>query len=364
MSRKVFALRIDVDIATRIGGFNLRCAFTAPIKGTCAVFGKSGSGKTSLLRCMAGLDRKCKGRICIGNEIWQDEREAKFIPPHRRAVGYVFQNGVLFERLNVRENLQYGLKRISVSNRRITFDNAVSLLGLSSLLSRYPATLSGGEKQRVAFGQAVLTSPSLLLLDEPVSALDRNSKNEVLLFLEKIRDEFNLPIIYVSHSQDEVSRLADYLVVLEAGNVVMQGPMDLLSADPRSPLTREPEAGVTITGHVLSHDDQYSLTYLSCGWGRVAIAKLDVASGTMFRLNIKARDVTISLAPPVESSVLNSLPAVVTSVTDNGPAHALVCLKSADTPLIAHITRKSAQTLRLKSGGRVYANVKSVALVE
>ena len=240
----------------------------------------------------------------------------------------------------------------------------MTLLGISPYLRRAPATLSGGEKQRVALCRAVLTSPDLLLLDEPVSALDEKNKDEQLVFIERLRDELSVPIIYVSHSVAEVSRLADHLLVMEGGSISMAGPLEKLLADPRCPLTRGSEAGVTVKGTMVAHDREYCLTGLSCGEGTLSVALRDDRPGSVVRIGIKARDVSISLSRPTDTSVLNSLPAVVTNVADDGPVHSLVFLASGTTHLIAHITRKSACSLGLKPGKRVFANIKTVAIDE
>jgi molybdate transport system ATP-binding protein len=355
---------IDIDLRATIGTFTLCAAFKAPKRGICAVFGKSGSGKTALLRCISGLNRSCRGHVRLGDETWHDDTQELFLPAHRRRVGYVFQEAMLFPHLDVRHNLRYGMKRVARSDRKVGFDDTVTLLGLEQFLTRKPSTLSGGEKQRVALGRALLVSPRLLLLDEPVSALDRQGKAEVLSYVEHIRDQLDLPMLYVSHSVDEVSRLADHLVVMEQGAVLMAGPMESMRANPACPLTHGSEAGVTLSTTVLEHDEQYHLTYLSCGGGRIAVSRLEGTPGSRFRLAIKARDISISLSRPAGSSVLNSIPAIVTQVADDGPAHCLVCLSSEETPLVAHITRKSARLLNLSVGQAVFANVKSVALDE
>lgn len=355
---------IDIDLRATFGVFSLHAAFKAPKNGICAVFGKSGSGKTALLRSIAGLNHSCHGHVRVGDETWHDDTQRMFLPVHRRRVGYVFQEATLFPHLDVRHNLLYGFSRIAQGDRRVEFEKTVTLLGLAPFLSRRPSTLSGGERQRVALGRALLVSPRLLLLDEPVSALDRQGKREVLSYIEHIRDRLDLPMLYVSHSVEEVSRLADYLVVMEEGAVKMAGSMESMRTNPDSPLTHGSEAGVMISTTVLEHDDDYHLSYLSCGGGRIAVSRLEGTPGSVFRIAIKARDISISLSRPVGSSVLNSIPAVVTQVADDGPAHSLVCLSAEDTPLVAHITRKSARVLNLAVGQAVYANVKSVALDE
>jgi molybdate transport system ATP-binding protein len=357
-------MSIDLSVTSRRGHFTLSVSCTVPDKGISAIFGKSGCGKTSLLRCIAGLDTNCCGRIRIGDECWQDDQTKRFVPPYRRAIGYVFQDAMLFGHMNVEKNLRYGWMRVPPDARRTGFDDIVGLLGLAPFLERSPSTLSGGERQRVALGRTVLTSPRLLLLDEPVSALDRKSKDEVVQVIERVRDELGIPILYVSHSAEEVSRLADHLLVMEGGGISMAGPMKEMRTNPRCPLTHGSDAGVTVAATVTGHDREYCLTNLSCGEGSLAVALRDDKPGRTVRIGIKARDVAISLSRPVDSSVLNSLPVLVTQVADDGPAHALVCLTSGDTQLVAHITRKSARSLQLAPGKRVYANIKTVAIDE
>jgi molybdate transport system ATP-binding protein len=358
------AMSIEIALSSRRGEFALNVSCSVPSRGITALFGPSGCGKTSLLRCIAGLDASCRGHIIVGGECWQDDGRQWFVPSFRRTVGYVFQESVLFDHMTVEQNLRFGWSRVPPEKRRIGFDDAVTLLGLSPFLHRVPATLSGGEKQRIALCRAVLTSPDLLLLDEPVSALDDKNKDEQLMFIERLRDEVSLPIVYVSHSIAEVSRLADHLLVMKDGAISMAGPMEALLADPRCPLTRGSEAGVTVKGTVIAHDREFCLTSLSCGEGTLSVALRDDRPGSMVRIGIKARDVSISLSRPSDSSVLNSLPVVVTHVADDGPVHALLCLASGETRLIAHITRKSAHSLGLAPGKRVFANIKTVAIDE
>ena len=352
------------SFSARLGGFSLEGAFDGPGNGITALFGHSGSGKTTLLRCIAGLE-KAEGRLEVNGEVWQDQDV--FVPVHRRALGYVFQEASLFPHLSVRRNLEFGWKRTAQSERRVAFEQAVELLGVEPLLPRNPAGLSGGERQRVAIARSLLTSPRLLLMDEPLSALDERSKQEILPYLERLHSDLALPVVYVSHSLSEVARLADYMVWMEQGRVSAQGPLaEVLSRFDLEAAEAE-EAGVVIDAVVAVHDEKYHLTGIESPWGRLWVKKMDAAVGQRARVRLPARDISLSLLPERASSILNVWSAQVVSIGDAGPGQVLVRMRQPEDerapPIIARITRRSADVLGLTAGKRVYARIKSVALM-
>jgi len=345
------------------GSFVLDAEFAAPGRGVTALFGPSGSGKTSLLRCIAGLER-ARGHLTINGERWQDDARGVFVPTHRRPLGYVFQEASLFPHLSVRGNLEYGWKRIASAERRVAFEQAVELLGIARLLDRSPTRLSGGERQRVAIARALLTSPRLLLMDEPLSALDQASKADILPYLERLHDELSIPVLYVSHLVDEVARLADYMVFLEQGRVRAAGPINELLTRLDLPLAHADESEALIDATVAAHDEEFQLTYVDFPGGRVSIARQPFPIGHPVRVRIRARDVSLTLERQEHTSILNIFPARVLDVADDTPSQVMVRLDAAGAVLLARITRKSAAALGLERGARVYAQVKSVALFE
>ena len=346
-----------------LGEFRLDAGFEAPGRGVTALFGPSGSGKTTLLRCLAGLERASNGYLEVNGEIWQDDSKGIYLPTHRRPLGYVFQEASLFPHLSVRRNLEYGWKRIPAAQRRVGFDQAVELVGIGPLLARDPARLSGGERQRVAIARALLVSPDLLLMDEPLAALDLASKGEILPYLERLHDELSIPVLYVSHSPDEVARLADYMVLMEKGRSLASGPLKDMLARLDIPLAHGDEAGVVIDMVVGEHDETYHLTRLDFAGGGISVARQPHALGHRMRLRIHARDVSLALERHSDSSILNILPARVVEVADENPAQVVVRLDAEGVPLLARITRKSSALLGLEPGMAVFAQVKSVALL-
>ncbi|SCZ55664.1 molybdenum ABC transporter ATP-binding protein [Thiohalomonas denitrificans] len=355
---------LRASFVTRLGGFSLEAAFNGPGVGVTALFGHSGSGKTTLLRCIAGLER-AQGYLEVNGEVWQDRKT--FLPVHRRSLGYVFQEASLFPHLSVRRNLEFGWKRIARSERRVAFEQAVELLGIEPLLPRNPSSLSGGERQRVAIARALLTSPRLLLMDEPLSALDERSKQDILPYLERLHGELALPVIYVSHSLTEVARLADYMVWMEQGCVSAQGALAEVLSRFDLEASEAEEAGAVIDAVVAVHDHPYHLTGLDSPWGRLWVKQMDAIPGRRVRVRLPARDISIGLVPDRDSSILNVWSAQVDSVGDAAPGQVLVRLRQPDDeqapPIIARITRRSADALELSEGRRVYARIKSVALM-
>lgn len=348
---------------TSLGEFRLNAQFSVPAVGVTALFGQSGSGKTTVLRCIAGLERVGEGYLRVGDECWQDESRRFFRPPHKRPIGYVFQEASLFPHLDVRANLEYGLRRVPPSQRRITMEQAVAWLGLGPLLARDPARLSGGERQRVAIGRALLTSPRLLLMDEPLSALDQRSRREILPYLEGLHAELAIPVIYVSHAADEVARLADHIVLMQAGRVTGAGPLTDMLTRLDLPLAHEEDAKSVFDATVAWHDNEHELTYLRFAGGEIALPLEAVEVGAHARVCIQARDVTLALSLPVNSSVLNSFVARVVEIRPERPGQVMVRLAVAGTPMLARVTRKSVANLALAPGKEVYVQVKGVALV-
>jgi molybdate transport system ATP-binding protein len=357
-------MSLDIDIAHDFGGFSLQAKF-ACAPGLTALFGRSGSGKTTLVNAIAGLLRPQHARIGINGRTLLDTSAGIFVPPHRRRIGYVFQDARLFPHLTVRHNLLFG-RFFARRTDNIDFNHVVDLLGIAHLLQRRPATLSGGEKQRVAIGRALLSRPELLLMDEPLASLDGARKDEILPYLERLRDELRLPIVYVSHAIAEVSRLADTVVLLSDGRVQAVGSVEDLTARlDLFPLTGRYEAGAVLTATLTRHDDAWGLSVLQMQAGEILVPRLEGrALGTVLRIRIRARDVTLALAPPSDTSALNILPGKVSElkVSSEGGPQVEVRLDCNGDALLARITRLSAERLGLEPGKTVYAMIKSVAL--
>lgn len=345
-------------------GFTLDVCLQLPGRGVSALFGPSGSGKTSCLRAIAGLERNANGRVEINGERWQDSTSGRFLPPHQRPIGYVFQDANLFAHLSVKQNLEFGMKRVARAERRVAWDQAIELLGIGHLLDRNSQRLSGGERQRTAIARALLTSPRLLLLDEPLAALDVKRKQEILPYLERLHDELEIPVIYVSHAPDEVARLADYLVLLDEGRVVAQGGLQEILARLDLPTAFGDDAGVVVGSVVAGHDADYHLTRLAFPGGEVLVARREEAVGQHLRFRVHARDVSLALEKAEGTSISNLLPARVEQVVAAETlAHVLVRLDAQGTPLLARITRRSADQLQVQPGKTLWAQIKAVALL-
>jgi molybdate transport system ATP-binding protein len=343
--------------------FQLKIRFNIPSHGITALIGPSGSGKTTLLRCIAGLERTRPGFLQVHGQCWQDESRQIFLPTHQRPLGYVFQEPSLFPHLTVQKNLEYGFRRTPPTQRQVSFDEAVTLLGVAPLLARQPDRLSGGERQRVAIARALLTSPKLLLMDEPLAALDTQSKTEILPYLEKLHEKLSIPILYVSHSLPEVMRLADYLLVMEQGQLMAQGPLLEVLTRLDLALSHTPDAGAVIEATVMEHDEEFHLSYLEFRGGRISLRREDLPLGSLVRVVINARDVSLALDNEVHSSILNTFQATVLEIQEETPGQWLVKLDVAGVSLLARITKKSGKLLNLHIGMTVYARVKSVALL-
>ncbi|MBH8610017.1 molybdenum ABC transporter ATP-binding protein [Pseudomonas mohnii] len=347
-------------------GFHLDVDLQLPGRGVTALYGHSGSGKTTCLRCIAGLEKADQGFIQVNDEVWQDSERKIFVAPHKRALGYVFQEASLFTHLSVLANLEFGLKRIPKPQRRVDMAHATELLGIGHLLDRHPQHLSGGERQRVGIARALLTSPKLLLMDEPLAALDAQRKGEILPYLQRLHDELDIPVLYVSHSQDEVARLANHLVLLSNGKALASGPIGQTLARLDLPLALGDDAGVVIEGRVCAYDNHYQLLTLQLPDTalNIRVAHTPMATGQALRCKVQARDVSLSLHSAEHSSILNLLPVtVVSEMGADNAAHVLIRLDAAGTPLLARITRFSRDQLNIRPGQQLWAQIKAVAVL-
>lgn len=354
---------LEMSFRRVLADFSLDVALALPGRGVTAIFGPSGCGKTTLLRSIAGLGRSGAGRLVVNGEVWQDDVKGIFRPVHERPLGYVFQDASLFAHLNVQRNLDFGLRRVPVSERRVSLGQAIELLGIEGLLQRQPGTLSGGERQRVAIARALATSPRLLLMDEPLAALDVARKAEILPYLERLHDELNIPVLYVSHAPDEVARLAHYLVLLDAGRVTAAGPTRELMTRLDLPLAHGDSAAALIDATVTQLEPTYHLSYADFSGGRISLLNQSVKLGQRVRVRIQARDVSLTLHKQEGTSVLNIFSVTVTSLSDDSPGQVMVSLDAGGSTLLARITQKSAEALRLQPGRQVYAQVKGVAVL-
>ncbi len=355
-------MSIEVAVRHRLGRFAIDAAFSAGA-GLTALFGRSGAGKTTLVNAVAGLLRPERGRVTVEGQVLLDTAAGRFVPPHRRRIGYVFQEGRLFPHLNVRQNLGFGRWFTGRRHRFGSFADTVELLGIGHLLERRPGGLSGGEKQRVAIGRALLASPRLLLMDEPLASLDEARKAEILPYIERLRDALGIPILYVSHSVPEIARLATTVVVLADGRVERSGPPAELMADPDLfPLMGRHEGGALLAARVVAHDPIDELTELSVSGGRLWVPEVEAPPGTQLRLRIRARDVILAREPPVGLSALNCLPATVVEIGPLDQPIVDVKLVCGGDFILARITRRSLRLLELAPGRSIHAVLKSIAV--
>lgn len=354
---------LEVAVRRRQGSFTVDAAFRVAETGITALFGRSGAGKTSIIEMVAGLARPDEGRIVAAGRVLFDSRKGVDMPPERRRIGCIFQDSRLFPHLTVRGNLDYGRRLLPRAERRLEFDQVVDLLGIGHLLDRRPARLSGGERQRVAIGRALLTSPRLLLMDEPLASLDAPRKAEVLPFIARLPREFDIPILYVSHAVEEVLRLADGMVLLDQGRSVVDGPVEeVLSRMELRPLTGRYEAGAVLRTVVAGHDERYGLTTLRLPQGAaLTVGHVGLPPGTDVRVRVHARDVALALEPPARASFQNVLPGTVTEVQSVGRHLIDVCV-DVGAPLWAQVTGRARDDLGLAPGVKVYALIKSVAI--
>jgi molybdate transport system ATP-binding protein len=354
---------LEVAYRHRLGDFQLDAEFSAPGVGITALFGPSGSGKTTLLRAIAGLEPVVDGRLTVNGEVLQGE--SRWLPPHRRRIGFVFQEGGLLPHLDVAGNIDYALRRAEAPPAR---DHLLELLGLEDLLRRLPASLSGGERRRVAMARALATNPTLLLLDEPLTGLDEGRKRDLLPWLERLLAEAQIPTLLVSHVPDEVTRLADHLVLLDRGRVTASGPLNEQLTSLESPLAHRTRAQAVIQARVVDMEPDWDLAQLAFSGGRLWVPwprdRKALEAGQQQRVAIAARDVSLALQAPDDTSILNQLGATVERIDDDAPGQVLVRLSCGSQKLLSWVTRKSAHRLGLKPGMPVIAQVKSLALLD
>lgn len=362
----------DLQLTARLvrPGFTLDVDLSLPARGVSVLFGPSGSGKTSCLRVLAGLEPQAQGVVRVDGEVWQDSAQRVMRPVHQRALGYVFQEASLFDHLSVRDNLMFGFKRTPPAQRRHAWDHGLELLGIAHLLQRRPHELSGGERQRVAIARALATSPRVLLMDEPLASIDAARKNDILPWLEQLHAQLDIPVVYVTHSSDELARLADHVVLLHEGRALCSGPVMELMTRLDLPLARGDAAAALIEAKVVGHSPEDCLSEVAFGGGCLLLPQAGSAAlpnGTPVRVRIQARDVSLSLQAPAHSSVLNVLSATVVDVLDDSPGQVLVGLQlghgAESVRLLSRISLVSARRLGIAPGQAVFAQIKGVALV-
>ena len=351
---------IACKIKIQLESFMLDANFSIPDRGITVVFGPSGSGKTTLLRAIAGLEKSDKGFLKIGDSVWQKGED--FLATHKRQIGYVFQDAALFDHLDVKGNLNFVVKR-AIGLKEDFIESIHNLLEIKTLLNRKTTQLSGGERQRVAIARALLTNPKILLLDEPLSALDLKRKNEILPYLDSIHNDLEIPILYVTHSQDEMSRLADHLLLIEDGNIIGSGPVNDMLTRFDMPLSHGGDAVSIIEAEVLKRDSEFNLMHLDFLGGQFIVPDNSFPVQTKVRIRVVARDVSLTKSKQVDTSILNIFPAMVQEIVNEGEAQVMVRLQIKETILLACITRKSSYKLRLEKGSEVFVQVKSVAIL-
>jgi len=355
-----------IVIRTRMerGGFTLDVDLALPARGITAVFGPSGCGKTTLLRCLAGLERPPQAQIVVEGQVWQDSREGVFVPTWQRPLGYVFQEASLFDHLDVRGNLDFALRRRRGSEGGFELPALAAMLDIGHLLARRPHELSGGERQRVGIARALATQPRLLLLDEPLAAVDMARRKEILPWLERLRDELHVPMLYVTHAADEVARLASHLVLMEAGRCVAAGPLAETLTRVDLPLLAGDEAAALLEGEIEEVDAHWHLAQVAFPGGTLWIGDSGLSAGRPVRVRVLARDVSIVREPPHGSSIQNVLPCRVRAIAPAGhPSQVTVQLACGSTLLLARVTARAVHQLKIAVGDPVWAQVKSAALV-
>lgn len=343
-------------------GFILDVDLNLPAGGVTALFGHSGSGKTTLLRCIAGLERAPEGRLWFNGDVWQDNRH--WLPTHKRPIGYVFQEASLFAHLSVMGNLRYGMKRLA-DKQPASLDHAIALLGIEHLLDRKPDRLSGGERQRVGIARALTVSPRLLLMDEPLSSLDLKRKREILPYLERLRDELEIPIIYVSHSPDEVARLADYLVAMEGGKVLARGPLAETLTRIDLPIRIGEEVGAILQATMGAVDTTWHLAQVHFPGGCLWLRDAGLPVGSRVRIRVFARDVSLAGKRPEQSSIQNVMLGKVDAIgEDEHPGLAIVRVRIGESRILARLTKRAVAELDLAPDREVWVQVKSVAIMD
>lgn len=342
--------------------FHLDVSFEIPDEGITVLFGPSGCGKTTVLRCTAGLERAA-GRVVVADHVWQDDAQNIFVPAWERRLGYVFQEASLFEHLNVEGNLRFGLRHKDARGGLARFSEAVELLGIGHLLKRRVQLLSGGERQRVAIARALLMTPDLILMDEPLAALDWSRKQEILPWLERLRDELSVPMLYVTHSADEMARLADRVICFERGSIVAEGPLEDVLLE-HWPGQGEQGASAVVSGVVTERSSQWHTASVRAQGAVFEVADAGLGVGEAVRLRIMARDVSVALTESKDSSIRNILPAVVTAMRGiDADSHVVLTLEAGGCRMLSRVTRRSVEALGIGVGMQLYAQVKAAAII-
>ncbi len=353
---------LELKLALSRPDFMLDVDLVLPGEGITVLFGPSGSGKTTLLRCLAGLEQ-AQGKVVINQQIWQDSSHQQMLPVWKRDIGYVFQEASLFEHMDVRANLRYGITRTDRVGAEQALQVAVKLLGISHLLDRSIPSLSGGERQRIAMARALATQPRILLLDEPLASLDVARRKDVIPWLEQLHHELKIPIVYVTHSMEELTRLADHVVFMEKGKVKLQGPIGHVLSNPDFAASVGMEAGAILQGLVVEKDNHYHLCGIDVQGARLWLPQIDLAIGSSVRIHVHASDVSLAKSEPHDSSIQNKLPVMIESIHgDVHPARCLVKVRHRDQHLLVRVTRKALDMLDIGVGSTVWAQIKSVAL--
>lgn len=354
-------MTIAVRFNIQRGEFALNIDTVIPETGVTAIFGPSGSGKTTLLRAIAGLEHADNGYLKVGDALWQGN--GVFLPTHQRKIGYVFQEPSLFSHLTVQGNINYGVARAKDESSAVVLQQAIDLLGIEHLLKRMPWQLSGGEQQRVAIARALAANPSMLLLDEPLAALGDDQKADILPYLESVYQQLDIPVLYVSHSRNEVARLADHMLLLDNGEIKASGKMSEIFTALDLPMAHQSRAESIIKASVSHYDEEFGLASVAFLGGQLSVAAEPLIVGSKVRLQVLARDVSITLEPQKNTSILNIIPVTIDAIVKESKSQMTVRLIADETALLSRITCKSAYNLNLKEGDKVYAQVKTAALL-
>lgn len=352
---------LSLSLKGKLHQFDLDVDLTLPATGVTALFGPSGCGKTTLLRCIAGLEQ-LNGKVSLNGSMWQDE--GTFIPPHRRAIGYVFQEASLFPHLTVLGNLSYGMPDKSNHNK---LEVTAQMLGLEDLLDRWPVNLSGGERQRVAIGRALLSEPEILLMDEPLSALDKASKEAIIPYLEQLHDQLEIPVVYVSHDHREVERLADHLVLMDQGRILASGNLDSLLTDSRFSPARSREASSILTARVDRIDPEVHVTEFMLNSCRLLVPGAIGQPGQSYRIRIAASDVSLAREKPSQTTIMNVLPAQILAIHELEASQFNILCQLDDTgsdKLLARISLRSMRLFNFQAGDNIFVQIKGVSMVE
>ena len=355
---------LALTVKFKRGNFSLLVEENIPLENVTVLFGESGSGKTTLLRIIAGLEKKAWGKVALGKTYWQNDETKTFLPPHKRSIGYVFQDNRLFNHLNVEGNLRFGHDRSDAKNG-VQFNDVVDALDLSNLLLRTPHSLSGGEKQLVSIGRALLSDPELLLMDEPLSALDAKRKAEVIPYIEQLPSNFSIPVLYVTHNLEEVTRLAPNMLLISEGKIAGKGKVEkLLERIDLWSVTERLAAGSVLNAEVKTHLSDWGMTILTVAGHELRIPAISTPLGTFVRLRVQAKDVALATQKPVGLSIRNILSAQILSIDIEEDIFAEVLLDIGGANLRARVTREAVDDLKLATGQKIYALIKSAALEE